>query len=389
MDVCDGCQIHCKVRYKGAKRPTAPYFCRKCVVNRPEVKSKLSSNAKAQWATPEFAAIVRQSSKEIWNDPERRHKMSQIRRDPANTARLRLNNQQMLQTRLYAMLDTMAVTYFKEHSDGNHDEQCIIGPYTFDCAITKDDKTILIECQGDYWHSIPTNVRRDLAKRTYVSEYLSGSHELKFLWEHEFSNPQRIEWLLRYWLGQTAPSIHYTFDSIVLQQITDNSHHDFLDKFHCQGSNRRGGIVFGAFLGKECIAIAQFSPPVRQNVAQGYIDFSRFCIHPSYRKRNLGSWMIRRCLDRLRSMNVAKLGVVTYADTTYNHTGALYAASGFKRDGEVPSDYWYASNNRWIMRKKTLYNRAKAAGLTERQYAIANGYTKVYGFPKIRFIKDW
>ena len=62
------------------------------------------------------------------------------------------------------------VKYYRERCDGNDDPQCTIGPYSFDCLIPRDNKPgILIECQGDYWHSMERAIRCDAAKASYIA----------------------------------------------------------------------------------------------------------------------------------------------------------------------------------------------------------------------------
>ncbi len=82
VKVCQTCNTNHIVRYKGANKPTTPFFCRKCVVNRPEVKKKLSDHTTKQWENPEFARLVQNNSRAIWNDQERRAKMGKIHNDP-------------------------------------------------------------------------------------------------------------------------------------------------------------------------------------------------------------------------------------------------------------------------------------------------------------------
>ena len=75
-----------------------------------------------------------------------------------------------------------------------------------------------------------------------------------------------------------------------------------------------------------------------------------------------------------------------YADPNFNHNGALYLASNWKYVGDIKSDYWYVNSDKWIMHKKTLWNRAVNMGMGESEFAKLFGYIKVWGLPKKKFI---
>jgi hypothetical protein len=94
VKVCETCGKQDIVRYKGAGKPSAPYHCRSCVVNRPEVKAKLSESTANQWKNEEFAELVRTSSSVMWNDLERRQRMSKIHSDPHHKAATVKRNQE-------------------------------------------------------------------------------------------------------------------------------------------------------------------------------------------------------------------------------------------------------------------------------------------------------
>ena len=217
VKVCHGCGVQNIVHYKGRNKPSADYYCRKCVVNRPEVKDKKRKTAKEQWENNEFRKLVVENSQKIWDDPDRRHKMSAIRRDPDNIARLRKNAKigglasiksqngkiSSIQMTLYSILDDLGVTYEREYC---------LGPYAFDCRI----HGLLLECNGDYWHSLPKNVARDKAKQSFIERY-HQSYKLKTIWEHEFKNLDKVQGLLKYWLGLSTPEIcDFSFDDVVI-----------------------------------------------------------------------------------------------------------------------------------------------------------------------------
>ena len=99
----------------------------------------------------------------------------------------------------------------------------------------------------------------------------------------------------------------------------------------------------------------------------------------------MGSWFISRCLKRLS--DDFKL-IISYADTTYNHDGAIYKSLNFVQDGVVPSDYWYVDGDGFVMHKRKLYKHAVKMSMKEAEFAELKGYRKVFGSHKIRFIME-
>jgi len=84
IKICDNCGKHNIVNYKGKGKPTGPYYCRSCVVNRPEVKQKISENTSKQWENEEFAQSIKENSTNIWKNEDLRLRMSKIHHDANN-----------------------------------------------------------------------------------------------------------------------------------------------------------------------------------------------------------------------------------------------------------------------------------------------------------------
>lgn len=392
VKVCQKCGKQDIVRYKGANKPTANYYCRSCVVQRPQVLLKLSKATQKQWQNGEFRKLVQKSSQNIWQDDQRRYKMSAIRRDPQNTVRLRTNAKQAgvksiqcqagkvskIQTQLYSLLDDLNIAYIKEFQ---------LGPYLFDCFIPSHD--LLIECNGDYWHNLSKNSARDKAKATFISEYFQ-QYKLHAIWEHEFKNHQKIVEVLKYWLGITEMELaSFEITNIQIRPATASDCQSLLSKYHYLANTGRAGIKRGGYLNDELVCTAVFSPLSRQNIkiatceAREIRELTRFCIHPRYQKKNLATWFLSRAIKSLPQQYKC---IIAYSDTGFNHYGTIYKAANFTLDKKVKPDYWYRSVDGWVMHKKTLYNHAKSLNLTEAQFAGMYEYTKVWGKEKLRFI---
>lgn len=348
----------------GINASTLNYHRRKYGLSRPE-KDKFKIRSRI--------------SRSLWADEKFKNDMSLA---IANSPKV-----SSLQTILYSILDDLDIKYYREYDDTDDDVQCRIGPYSFDCVIPRLNKPwLLIECQGEYWHSLPRTIVKDEAKASYIAMNHSDRYEVKYLWEYEFSHKDYVSSIVRQWLDIDQPEpIDFDFNDIEIGDAKRDEYKLLLGKYHYLPNAGRGGLAYGAYLGGKLIAVCVFSPMVRQNIAdnKNTRELSRLCIHPRYHKKNFASWFISRCIKRLPSEYE---NIITYSDSTYGHSGTVYLSANFKHVATLRPDYWYGSPSGWIMHKRTLYGRAKAMRMTETEYAIKHGYRKVYGKEKQKFL---
>ena len=385
----------------------------KLLANNREYLQKASILAKAFWKDPEYLAkmsSIRASGdyinkisatvQALWcnkvyrdrvmaahSSPEARKKMSissraawqnLLYRDRQAIIRAsQLVHTSSIQTMLYQYLDGLGVEYYKEG------EQTRIGFYVFDCVIPNGAKKLLIECQGDYWHTLPKHERNDNSKFTYINRYFP-EHEIMYVWEHEFYCKDRVLDRLKLKLNISIETKLFEFTDLVIDQAKFCDVKEFLDLYHYLGKDR-GGKAIGAYHNGELIACIVFSPPLRQNTANQFglvsgevRELSRLCIHPSYHKKNFASWFIKRALKLINYRLV-----VAYADSTVGHTGTVYKASNFELHHTVPADYWYVDTEGYVMHKRTLYGKAIKMSITESEFASKFGYIKKYGGGKL------
>ena len=266
-----------------------------------------------------------------------------------------------------------------------------IGPWNFDIFIP--EHKMLVEVQGDYWHSLPKALRNDKAKSTYINQYFP-EYKLKYVLEHECLQQDKILAKIKYWLGlDTIGLIDFNFRLVEIKQVDRTLVDPFLYNWHYQHHGRHG-IDVGGFLNEELICVARFTSPHRNEIATsiGYspkevLELSRLCVHPKYQKKNLLSWFLARCEKLLPALKPKIKCLVSFADATFNHTGAVYKASNWKLNATVPPNYNYIDTDGWVMHKKTLWNHAKKMMMSEREFAEKYGYTKAWGKEKYKFIK--
>jgi GNAT superfamily N-acetyltransferase len=287
-----------------------------------------------------------------------------------------------IQLLLYNILDSLGVQYEREGIATR------VGYYSFDCLIYANDKKLLVECQGDYWHELSRVQSRDKAKFTYISSYFP-EYEILYIWEHEFYCKDKVIDKIKSRLGISTLNVEFSFSDVKI--VCDYPNHDvrnFLDSYHYINRGRNG-MNFCAIHKGEMIACAVFNRPLRQTTAQQFrlanedvFELARFCIHPSYQKKNFASWLISKMLKLVK----CKI-IVAYSDSTVGHRGTIYKASNFKLHHVVPADYWYVDKSGHVMHKKTLYDRATRMGLKEAAFAEKYGYIKKYGGEKLCFVK--
>ncbi len=315
---------------------------------------------------PETKKKLSDATRKSWEDSKYRMKMAAIR-----SLQPRESN---IQRMLYDYLDDCGVVYEKEGPATQ------VGFYVFDCLV-KGKKNLLIECQGDYWHSLKRTTSRDKAKFTYIQKYFP-EYEIMYIWEHEFFTKDRVLDRLKVKLGLDVQTVDFKIRDVEIREVSSKDVRSFLDAYHYIGKGR-GGRCFGAYLGDELIACVVYSPPIRNNHSTLFGDFvelSRFCIHPSYHKKNLASYVISK------SLSMIDKDVVSYADTTFGHDGTIYLAANFKHHHDVEPDYWYVDKDGYVMHKRTLYGRANKMKMTEAVFAETFGYAKKFGGVKKCFV---
>ncbi len=345
----------------------------------PERLKKLSESLKIVWTTENYRSTKSFQSKTLWDDDAYRTRQkvgyTDAVREMMATKRAQQPSISTIQFQLYKYLQDLGVAYHEEGPDTT------IGYYVFDCMVPKSglmNKNLLIECQGDYWHSIRRSQQNDRSKFAYIDRYFP-EYEVMYIWEHEFYTKNRVLDRLMLKLGRSIQTVDFQFSDIKLIEPPAADLKLFLDSYHYIGKGR-GGKVVGAYHGDLLVGCVVFSPPLRQNMGN-ITELSRLCIHPSYHKRNFASWLVSRALRVVSGV------VVAYADRTVGHMGVVYKACGFKLDHVVPSDYWYVDAQGYVMHKKTLYNRAVKNSLTEAEFAVQNGYLKQFGGEKLCYVK--
>jgi len=347
----------------------------------------LSESIKRVWLQDEYRNTRSRQSRECWKSEGYRIRHANgMLRDDARQRMLAARGAQKgavsnIQRMLYSFLHDLNVDFYEEG------DKTRLGYYSFDCLIPAKSggKGGLLECQGDYWHTLSKTQVKDRSKFSYISRYFP-EYEIMYIWEHEFYAKDKVIGRLKSKLGIEVKVEDFDLkDLVIVEDIKVADINSFLDAYHYIGKGR-SGKTFGAYINDKLIACAVYSNLIRQNIAHQFdgdsLELARLCIHPNYQKRNLASYFLSRTFKNLNVTNV-----ISYCDTTVGHTGAVYKSLGFMLHHEVDPDYWYIDTNGWVMHKKTLYERARKMGTTEADYASQFGYIRKYGGRKYCFLK--
>ena len=97
--------------------------------------------------------------------------------------------------------------------------------------------------------------------------------------------------------------------------------------------------------------------------------------------------MLARTRNLVFEREPSRRAIITFADTTMDHDGTIYKASGFDFVSEVPEDYHYRhiETGRY-MHKRTLWGHAKKMGVSEKEYMEIFGFIPEWGAKKLKFI---
>jgi very-short-patch-repair endonuclease len=362
--------------------------------NDPEFRQKASLNSKRNWENQGYRNKVILGLRKLWENPEYKTKRSEASKKLWENPELRekcaiSRSKQSGRKSSIEILTEFILTELKI----NNEPQSVVGPYIFDFLLP--DKNIYIECQGEYWHSLPGRKERDAAKFSYLEKSVPES-KILYLYEREFLNPVFVFSKISNFVNGhnvVLEQNQFDFESLKILEVSNDISIKFLNSFHYAAFGRSPKKVYGVYLGEELVAICKFSTVVRNEVATSMdlvsnqvLELDRFCIHPKYQKKNFASWFLSRVTKLIfkNFNNIQRL--VSFSDLTYGHSGTIYKASNWTEIGRVRPDYYYVGHDGFILHKKTLYNRAVKMGMKEKEYAEKYEYEKSFGKEKLKFI---
>lgn len=332
---------------------------------------KSRENTKKLWENLEYRLKVVGGIRKAYVETDLRRKIGRISKanfeaNPdirENLLKFRPNKDSKLNATVAMKLASMGIEHKREFR---------LGHYSFDFAIGN----ILLEVNGNYWHQLPENIRNDRAKASHINKYYP-EYKLVTIWESEVKSKTVNDRLLSLLDIKKPMPMMVDLDGLNFSSDINNKELiKFLTSWHYLGSTGRKKKIFGLRLYNNLIAVAVFGSPIRQNIGgKRTLELTRLCRSDLVYNKNMMSWFLSKCIKMIRrSKQFDEL--ISYVDLRY-HDGSVYLASNWHDCGLTQPDYEYMSYDNVPIHKKTLYNRAKRAGMKEREYVEKFGYRKI------------
>jgi hypothetical protein len=245
-----------------------------------------------------------------------------------------------------------------------------MGGFSYDIAIP--GKNLLIELHGLRWHSGSLSRQRDAKKFTLAKE---NGYGVIVLFEDEWKKKRdMMELIIANRLGRNDPKKLRPKDCEI-KTISAKCSFEFYEKFHYIGGTS-SSVHYGIFRLGELIGCMSFRKPVRQKCSGEY-EISRMAMNPGYRVH--GVWS--KILQSFAKSQEAR-SVMTFSDDRL-FTGRVYEAMGFKKDGKVRPDYYWAKNGK--RHHKSSLRKPNGCSETENDLRTSQGYSKIWDYGKTRW----
>jgi len=178
-------------------------------------------------------------------------------------------------------------------------------------------------------------------------------------------------------------------ESLIVSQITGKLTKDFIRKNHYTRTCHNGPMGWGLFRGKELVGVCAFATPCSEAVrASLFGEDHKDRVTELHRlftfddlPSNAGTWFIARALRGLIQYRPKIRGIISFADTTEGHTGAIYKASNFTQYGFTGSSTFYRDKD-----GRLRHPRQSGVNITK-EHANEMGWTPEKRGAKARFVK--
>ena len=371
----------------------------------PTLKKKCKKATKQKWADDDYREKVTTATKKacnkqewkekasavatnLWQNDEYRKKVEKAlavaRARPEYKRNLALAKLKQPRTSYEERIISAILTEL-----GIPNRKVVIGPHEFDLLVETDPPT-LIEHQGEYFHK--PNRSHDKSKKTYFDRYLSDKYRLVYLWDYEFISNGMIFDKIKQIIGYQPPITNINPKQLDFRQVNRSDYRDFYSKYHYIGNQGKWGYTIGGYYQDKLICCVTYSGCTRKQIIDRLgircteiRELSRLCRHPLYVGKNMLSKLISKSIKMIKKDRPELKYLVTYADQSQKHTGTVYKASNWVLDGETPPSYHYEKDG-YVTYKKTLWDRAKKMGMTEKQYSEKHGFARIPELPKLRYL---
>lgn len=338
------------------------FSCSISAINRlfKKYKIKARSNSESQLVR---STEIRQQMKKQWRDNNYIKKMigdyNNIKDKMNHLAKEQLGKESKIQKILYSILDDMDINYEKEK---------IIGFWRYDCYLS--DYKIIIECQGDYWHSLEKTKIKDQQKASYIH---NNFPEMKLIriWENEFKCKSLVLDIIKHHTNKTITKMNFNINNTYITHIDADDAELFLSKYDYACKLYKKYQIYGIYLNDLLIAVSVF------DIQNDFAKLLHFCIHPKSTTNNFKEYALNKSINTIKSENT-NLKYIIYESNNL-------PCENWELTGKTKQSHCYMNKNGYVMLEKTLHNHAKKVSMSDEDFALSKGYAKIIKKPKNRY----
>jgi len=267
----------------------------------------------------------------------------------------------------------------------------IITPeYTLEGDICIEDKKLVIEFDGLYWHSEAKgkNSKFHLNK---TNQFNNLGYRVIHIFEDEWDNKKELikNKLLHIFNKDTSERFYARKCSI--KEISTEEKNSFLNEYHIQGEDT-SSIKLGLFSNEKLIAVMTFIKPRialgRKKSEANEYELSRYACCG-----NVVGGFSKLLKYAINNYDIKK--IITYADLRWSDSKKnVYLTNGFKEVRKSAPNYWYVPfgkierKHRFQFRKSELKNKFPEVydeSLTEKQIMSLAKYNVIWDCGNIVF----
>lgn len=250
----------------------------------------------------------------------------------------------------------------------------LISGYDFDMVLM--DHSLIIECNGIYWHSEKFKDRKYHQKKTIAAH--DNNFDIIHVWEDDWNDPIKQEIIKSKIRSKLGMSDRMYARKCSIVELSSKEASSFLNRNHIQGKTS-ASCWYGLQHNGNLVAVMGF------------------------RNKNNGEWELNRYATSITVVGgFSKLlayfkqnnewsEIVTFAHLDYSR-GDLYEKTGFERSHITPPGLWYMKrgirHNRQNFMKYKIKDKLDFfdPSLSEKENMERNGYVRVFDSGSIKYV---
>lgn len=236
------------------------------------------------------------------------------------------------------------------------------------------EHNLAIEYEGLFWHSeaIETYDREASYKKYTICK--EKGFQLITIFEDEWIGRQeQVKSYLSAKVG-IFQKRDYARNCIV-KEIEKEEAINFINQYHIQ-KVRFVKKAFGLFLNDELVGVVSYATHHRKSEQ---LVLNRIVFKAGIQIVGGMNKLIQNTITKLDS------DIITWSDNRWS-TGEIYEKCGFVFDGDLPSDYSYSTKYERFPKQAFMKKNTKCPeNMTEHQWALQNGYYRMYDCGKKRW----